>query len=48
MSFELKKGQLVFVPANAKQYIENTGDVDLEFLSINQPAWEPQNEIILE
>ncbi|WP_342305731.1 cache domain-containing protein [Methanolobus sp. ZRKC5] len=46
--FELNKGQLVLVPANAKQYIENTGDVDLEFLSINQPAWEPQNEIILE
>lgn len=46
--FELNKGQLVLVPANAKQYIENTGDVDLEFLSINQPAWEPQNEMILE
>jgi mannose-6-phosphate isomerase-like protein (cupin superfamily) len=46
--FELKKGQLVLVPANATQYIKNTGDVDLELLSINQPAWEPQNEIILE
>jgi mannose-6-phosphate isomerase-like protein (cupin superfamily) len=46
--FELSKGQLVLVPANTKQYIENTGDADLEFLSINQPAWEPHNEIILE
>ncbi|MDD3041677.1 MAG: cache domain-containing protein [Methanosarcinaceae archaeon] len=46
--FELKKGNIVLVPANAKQYIENTGDVDLELLVINQPAWEPANEIILE
>ncbi|MDD3247215.1 MAG: cache domain-containing protein [Methanosarcina sp.] len=46
--FELKKGQIVLVPANAKQSIENTGNVDLEFLSINQPAWEPANEVILE
>lgn len=46
--FELKKGQIVLVPANAKQYIENTGDVDLEFLAINQPAWESANEVILE
>lgn len=46
--FELKKGKLVLVPANANQYIENTGDVDLEFLAINQPAWESANEVILE
>ncbi|WP_052734476.1 MULTISPECIES: cache domain-containing protein [unclassified Methanosarcina] len=46
--FELKKGKLVLVPANLKQYIENTGDVDLELLVINQPAWKPENEIILE
>ena len=46
--FELIKGNLVLVPANAKQYIENTGDVDLKLLVINQPAWEPVNEIILE
>ncbi|NPE27305.1 cupin domain-containing protein [Methanococcoides sp. SA1] len=46
--FELSKGKLFLVPANAKHYMENTGDTDLEFLAINQPAWEPENEIILE
>ncbi|WP_081955763.1 cache domain-containing protein [Methanococcoides methylutens] len=46
--FELRKGQLVLVPENAKQHMENTGDVDLEFLAINEPAWKPEHEIILE
>ncbi|WP_406659670.1 cache domain-containing protein [Methanolobus sp. ZRKC3] len=46
--FELSEGQLVLIPANSKQHTENNGDVDLEFFAIDQPAWEPENEIILE
>ncbi|WP_406662420.1 cache domain-containing protein [Methanolobus sp. ZRKC3] len=46
--FELSKGKLVHIPANSKQYTENTGDTDLEFFAINQPAWAEENEQILE
>ncbi|WP_342304417.1 cache domain-containing protein [Methanolobus sp. ZRKC5] len=46
--FELSEGQLVLIPANSKQHTENTGDVDLEFLAIDQPAWAAENEVIFE
>lgn len=42
--FELSEGKLVLVPANSRQHTENTGDVDLEFLAIDQPAWAQENE----
>lgn len=43
--FELSEGQMVLVPANAKQQIVNNGDAALEFLSIDQPAWAQDNEV---
>lgn len=46
--FELSEGQMVLVPANAKQQIISSGDVPLEFLSIDQPAWTQENEVTLE
>lgn len=46
--FELSEGQMVLVPANAKQQIVNDGDIALEFLSIDQPAWAQENEETLE
>ncbi|WP_321417673.1 cache domain-containing protein [uncultured Methanomethylovorans sp.] len=46
--FELSEGQMVLVPANAKQQIVNNGDIALEFLSIDQPAWAQDNEVSLE
>lgn len=46
--FELSEGKLVIIPANSKQYTENTGDIDLEFFAIDQPAWSKENEVILE
>lgn len=46
--FELSEGQLVLIPASSKQYTENTGDIDLEFFAIDQPAWSKENEVILE
>ncbi|NYT19296.1 MAG: cupin domain-containing protein [Methanosarcinales archaeon] len=46
--FELTKGKLVHIPANSKQYTENTGNVDLEFFAIDQPAWAEENEEMVE
>ncbi|WP_292467532.1 cache domain-containing protein [Methanolobus sp.] len=48
VSFELSEGQIVLIPANAKQSTVNTGDTDLEFLAIDQPAWAEENEEVLE
>lgn len=34
----------IFVPPNATQYIENTGDTDLVFLCIVYPSWRAEDE----
>lgn len=44
----VSSGQAIYIPPQAVQYIENTGDVDLEFLCIVDPAWRPEDEIITE
>lgn len=41
-------GHTVVVPASAEQWIENTGDHDLEFLCIVDPAWQEADEEVLE
>ena len=38
-------GQAVFIPANSRQYIENTGTDDLVFLCIVNPAWRAGDEV---
>ena len=40
-------GQVIYIPPNAKQYIENTGTLDLKFLCIVDPAWKKEDEEIL-
>lgn len=40
-------GQAVYIPPHARQYIQNTGTVDLKFLCIVDPAWRVENEEIL-
>jgi mannose-6-phosphate isomerase-like protein (cupin superfamily) len=40
-------GQAVYVPPNSGQHISNTGDSDLKFLCIVDPAWQPQDEEVL-
>ena len=40
-------GQAIYVPPNSSQHISNTGDSDLKFLCIVDPAWQPQDEEIL-
>ena len=41
-------GVAVVIPANATQWVENTADHDLEFLCIVDPAWQEENEKVLE
>ena len=38
----------VYIPPDSTQYIENTGDSDLEFLCIVEPAWQPEDEQLLD
>ena len=45
---QVKKDDSVYVPPSSKQYIENTGTVNLRFLCIVEPAWKPEDETILE
>ncbi len=47
-SHGLKKDDSAYVPPMSEQYIENVGPVNLRFLCIVEPAWKPEDEIILE
>lgn len=38
----------IYIPPNGKQSIENTGDRELKFLAIVDPAWRPEDEEVLE
>jgi len=40
-------GSAVSIPPHARQYIENSGNTDLKFLCIVDPAWRPEDEEIL-
>lgn len=39
--------QVIYIPPNANQHIDNTGGSDLVFLCIVDPAWRPADEEIL-
>jgi len=47
-TYQLEKDDSVYVPPNSKQFIENTGSINLRFLCIVEPAWEADDEILLE
>lgn len=42
----IKKGEIVFIPPNATQYIENIGDEPLKFYCIVHPEWSSDEEFI--
>ncbi|MDI6447790.1 cupin domain-containing protein [Anaerobaca lacustris] len=44
----VEPGSTVYIPPGATQSIENTGDHELVFLCIVDPAWQPQDEEIIE
>jgi len=43
-SAKVHSHQVVYIPPNSVQYIKNTGDCDLEFLCIVDPAWKQEDE----
>ncbi|MDH4240160.1 MAG: cupin domain-containing protein [Phycisphaerae bacterium] len=43
-SFEVGPECAVYIPPGSMQYIENTGDSDLIFLCIVDPAWRKEDE----
>ncbi len=44
---EVGPDQAIYIPPQAVQWIENTGDVDLKFLAIVDPAWRAEDEEVL-
>jgi mannose-6-phosphate isomerase-like protein (cupin superfamily) len=44
---EVGPGQTVYIPPHAVQHIENTGNTNLKFLCIVDPAWRPDLEEVL-
>lgn len=45
--FEVNSSDVVIIPPMAVQFIENKTDEDLTFFCIVEPAWKPEDEIIL-
>lgn len=43
----VEPGSAVYIPPGAIQSIENTGDDELVFLCIVDPAWQPRDEEVL-
>jgi len=44
-SAEVFSGQAIYIPPHAKQFIKNTGEYELKFLCIVDPAWKPEYEV---
>ncbi len=43
-SARVSPGQSIYIPPNSRQFVENTGNFDLKFLCIVDPAWRPEDE----
>ena len=43
-SADVGPGETIYIPPMAVQYIENTGQENLEFLCIVYPSWQPDAE----
>jgi len=46
-SAAVKRGDAIYIPPMASQYIQNTGKSDLVFLCIVDPAWRVQDEEVV-
>lgn len=46
-SEKVRSGQAVYIPPHAKQCIKNTGNTDLKFLCVVDPAWRVEDEEVL-
>jgi mannose-6-phosphate isomerase-like protein (cupin superfamily) len=38
----------IYIPPHSRQYIKNTGDSDLKFLCIVDPAWREEDEEVID
>ena len=45
---EIGVHDMIYIPPNAVQYIENTGDEELEFICIVDPAWRAEDEVVMQ
>lgn len=43
-SANVHPGHAVYIPPGSRQYIQNTGESDLIFVCIVDPAWRPEDE----
>ncbi|MBH0202448.1 MAG: cupin domain-containing protein [Nitrospira sp.] len=44
----IEPGTTIYVPPGGEQFVENTGETDIEFLCLVDPAWRMEDEAILE
>ena len=44
----VEPGTTIYVPPGGQQFLDNTGDTDIEFLCLVDPAWRMEDEMILE
>lgn len=44
----VEAGSVIYVPPSGKQFLENTGTTDVEFLCLVDPAWRVEDETVLE
>lgn len=44
---EVSPNQIIYIPPNSVQYIENSGTEELSFLCIVDPAWKKEDEKII-
>ena len=43
---KIQQNESVYVPPMSRQFLENTGDLDLKVLCIVDPAWRQKDEIV--
>jgi mannose-6-phosphate isomerase-like protein (cupin superfamily) len=46
-SADVAAGDAVYIPPGSTQYLENTGNDEIEFVCIVDPAWRPEDEEVL-
>jgi len=42
----IQQGDTIYVPPGSLQFVKNTGDKDLIFICIVEPAWTPESEFL--
>lgn len=44
----MQQGDLVLIPNDIEQYVENTGDQTLRFICVVSPPWAKEDEVVME